>query len=405
MGSSANLPDTQAQLTSNKSPQSERKTNPGKKMKAGELVIAKASTSVSNDTLNQTPAQPSKSSPVVEVPATIEIPTIGLAEAESHSSTKATSEDKKAIILEDDLAFVKPAPKKKLSSKSKRSATTIFEDHVEFAGKSKSPSLGQQQAMRKSALKDVKNDASPAKRKRSGKAVIPDEDDDDDDDDEEEEENLPVKRKASRKSALADDDEDELAFDPQSQDDQVEEPPDGPPKKRGRGRPPKSASRTDTEAIAKPAKQNDHAEAEGNPQSAPENPTKKRGRGRPPKSATSVPVEDDSKGADDTSNNQPEQNEDEDKPPTEKSTETSTADSAQAKQNSATVIPTPSSEKQPSVETQVAPEKKTKASPAAHSPIKSSSPAPFRVGLSKKHRIPSLLRVMRPPPAKLPSKR
>jgi hypothetical protein len=399
MGSSARLPDTQAQLTRNKSPESESKINPEKKMEAAEPAIAKPSTSVANDTLNQTPAQPSKSSPVVEVPATIEIFAAKLAEAESQSAGKATSEDKKAIILEDDLAFAKSAPKKKLSSKPKRSATTIFEDHVEFAGKSKSPSLSQQQAMRKSALKDVKNDASPAKRKRSGKAVIPDEDDED------EEENLPVKRKASRKSALPDDDEDELAFDPQSQDDQADEPPGEPPKKRGRGRPPKSAAKVDAEATAKSAKQDDRVEADSNPQPAPEKPTKKRGRGRPPKSAASVPVEDESKDADETSNNHLEHNEDQDKPPAEKPAESLTTDSAQAKQNSATVIPTPSPEKQPSAETQAAPEKKTKASPAAHSPIKSSSPAPFRVGLSKKHRIPSLLRVMRPPPAKLPSKR
>lgn len=399
MGSSADLPDTQPQLTSNGSPQSERKTNAGKNLEAAESAIAKTSKGVANETLGQTPAQFSKSSPVIEVPATIETPAAGLAEAEPHSAAKATSEDKKTIILEDDLAFVKPAPKKKLSSKSKRSATTIFEDHVEFAGKSKSPSLSQQQAMRKSALKDIKNDPSPAKRKRSGKAVIPDEDDED------EEENLPVKRKASRKSVLPDDDEDELAFDPQLQDDQADEPPDEPPKKRGRGRPPKSASKADAEATAKPAKQDDHVEADSNPQPAPENPTKKRGRGRPPKSAASVPVEDESKDADETSNNQPEHNEDQDKPPAEKPAESSTTGSAQAKQNSATVIPTPSPEKQPSAETQAAPEKKTKASPAAHSPIKSSSPAPFRVGLSKKHRIPSLLRVMRPPPAKLPSKR
>ncbi|GAB7325994.1 hypothetical protein MBLNU13_g10037t2 [Cladosporium sp. NU13] len=399
MGSSANLPDTQPQSTSNQSPKSERKTNLAKNLEAAEPAIAKASESVTKDTLSHTPNQLSQSSPVVEVPATIETPAAQLAKAELHSTTKALSEEKKAIILEDDLASVKPAPKKKLSSKSKRSATTIFEDHVKFAGKSRSPSLSQQQAMRESALKYVKNDASPAKRKRNGKAVILDEDDGD------EEENLPVKRKGSRKVALPDDDEDELAFDPQSQDDQADEPPDEPPKKRGRGRPPKLASKADAEATAKSAKQADHAEADGNPQPASEKPAKKRGRGRPPKSAASVPVEDESKGADDTSYDQLEHHEDEEKPPAEKPTETSTADSTHAKQNSATVIPTPSPEKQPSAETQVAPEKKTTASPAAHSPIKSSSPAPFRVGLSKKHRIPSLLRVMRPPPAKLPSKR
>jgi hypothetical protein len=398
-GSSANLPDTQPQLTSNESPKSGRKTNPGKNMEPPEPTIAKANKSVANDTLDQTPAQSSKSSPVVEVPATIETPVAELTEAVSHSTTKATSEDKKAIILDDDLAFAKPAPKKKSSSKSKRSATTIFEDHVEFTGKPRSPSLSQQQAMRKSALKDVKNEASPVKRKRSGKAVILD------DDDEDEEENLPVKKKSSRKVALPDDDEDELAFDPQSQDDQADELPDEPPKKRGRGRPSKAASKAEAEATAKSTKRDDGAEADDNVQPVLEKPAKKRGRGRPPKSAASVPVEEEIKGAEDTSNIQLEPHEDEDKPSAEKSTETPDAESTQAKPNSATVIPTPSPEKQSSVETKAAPDKKPKASPAAHSPIKSSSPAPFRVGLSKKHRIPSLLRVMRPPPVKSPSKR
>ena len=398
VGSSANLPDTQTQLTSNESPKSERKTKLSKNLEAAEPAIATANKSVTNDSPSATPAHLSKSSPVVEVPATIETPAAESKEAVPHSTTKATSEDKKAIILDDDLAFAKPPPKKKLASKSKRSATTIFEDHIEFAGKSKSPSLSQQQAMRKSALKDVKNDASPVKRRRSGKAVILD------DEDEDEEENLPVKKSSSRKVAVPDDDdEDELAFDPQSQHDQVDEPPDEPPKKRGRGRPSKSASKADAEATTKSAKQDDHADVDDTVQPAPEKPTKKRGRGRPPKSAASVPVEDESKDADETNNDQTKQHDD--KSLGEKSTDTPDTESAQAKQNSATVIPTPSPEKQPSMETKAAPDKKTKASPAAHSPIKSSSPAPFRVGLSKKHRIPSLLRVMRPPPAKLPSKR
>lgn len=395
MGSNANLPDTQPQPISNESPKPERKTNPGKNTEATEPTVAQASKSAASGAFGQTPAQFSKSSPVVEVPATIESPAAELTEAVPHSTTKATSEDKKAIILDDDLAFAKPVPKKKLASKSKRSATTIFEDHVEFTGQSRSPSLSQQQAMRKSALKDVKNEASPVKRKRSGKAVIPD------DDDEDEEENLPAKKKTFRKVALPDDEEDELAFDPQSQSDQADEPPDEPPKKRGRGRP--SKAKADAEANAKSTKQDNGAEADGNAQPAPEKPAKKRGRGRPPKSAASVPIEDESKGEDEASNDQPEQHPD--TLPAEKSNETPDAGSTQAKQNSATVIPTPSPEKQPSVETKAASEQKPKASPAAHSPIKSSSPAPFRVGLSKKHRIPSLLRVMRPPPAKLPSKR
>jgi hypothetical protein len=399
MGSSANPVYTQLEPTSKElSPKTSKKTKPVRELEAAEATRTAASRSSANETLSQSVTQVPKPSPVVEVPATIETSPAESKETMPHSAINTSTENSKVIDSKDGLAFAKPAPKKKPAPKSKpkRSSTTIFEDHVEFTGKSKSPSLSQQQAMRQSAFIDVKNEATPLKRKRSGKAVILD------DEDENEEEDLPVRNKRIRKAVLPDDDEDELAFDPQSQDDQADEPPDEPPKKRGRGRPSKSVSKGDAEATAKSAKQEDHAKADGTVQPAPEKPTKKR-RGRPPKSAASVPMEDESKDADDTSNDQPARQED--KQSAEKSIETSAAESTQAKSNSATEIPTPSPEKQPSVEAKTAPDKKTKASPTAHSPIKSSSPAPYRVGLSKKHRIPSLLRVMRPPPTKLPSKK
>ena len=397
IGSSANSVDAQPQSAGKElSPRTARKIkNLVQKSEAAEPVNKTASRSVANETLSQTSDQLSKPSPIVEVPATVETPSDEMKEARPLRATEVPSEDTTDVNPKEDFAFAKPAPKRKPASKSKRSSTTIFEDHVDFTGKSISPSLSQQQAMRQSALTDVKNDASPVKRRRSGKAVVPGDEDD-------EEEVEPVKPKRGRKVALPDDDEDELAFDPQAQDDQADEAPDEPPKKRGRGRPSKSASKVDLEPIAKYAKQDDHVKADDDIQPAPEKPTKKR-RGRPPKSAASVPAEVEDKVADDTSNVQLEQQED--KLPAEKSIETSAPDSTHAKLNSATEIPTPSPEKRPSVETKVAPEKTAKASPAAHSPIKSSSPAPYRVGLSKKHRIPSLLRVMRPPPAKLPSKR
>lgn len=296
----------------------------------------------------------------------------------------------------DEFAFAKPAPKTKPAAKSKRSSTTIFEDHVDFTGKSRSPSLSQQQATRQSALKDVKNEATPAKRKRSGKAVVISDDDDDD----HEEQDLNVKAKRTRKVVLQDDDdEDELASDPNLRDKRSDGPPDVPPKKRGRGRPPKTPSKPDADESVRTARHTDRGEPDELATTTLEEPPKKR-RGRPPKSAVSAPTVDESNNEDDAKDDQAEPQED--KAPAKKSIEDSAEDTAPSK-TSAT-IPTPSPEKQPSVETKVVPEKKTKASPAAHSPIKGSSPAPYRVGLSKKHRIPSLLRVMRPPPAPMKRK-
>lgn len=348
------------------------------------------SRSTTSDSLSQVQAQEYKPSPVVKVPATSDAKPSQSIEATPQTVIGPASQDDKSTKQNDDFAFAKPALKIKLASKSKRSSTTIFEDHVDFTGKSRSPSLSQQQALRKTALKDVKNEATPAKRKRSGKAVFPDDEEDDD------EQDVTVKAKRTRKVVLQDDDddEDELASDPNARNKARDEPPDEPPKKRGRGRPPKTPSKPGVDESAKPAKQADRGEPDELATTTPEEPTKKR-RGRPPKSAASAPIVDESKDQDDAKDEEVEPQDD--KAPAKKSIEEPAEETAPSKTSAS--IPTPSPEKQPSAETKVAPEKKTKASPAAHSPIKSSSPAPYRVGLSKKHRIPSLLRVMRPPPA------
>jgi hypothetical protein len=129
-------------------------------------------------------------------------------------------------------------------------------------------------------------------------------------------------------------------------------------------------------------------------------PLPKKRRGRPSKSAAAVVEEvDNSKDVEDAEASviEPEGKDAPAKQPADEPTKESTP----AKQI-ATEIPTPSPELQPPApaEKTAAPKKPAKVSPPAHSPIKSSSPAPYRVGLSKKHRIPSLLRVMRPPPPK-----
>ena len=303
---------------------------------------------------------PQTSSPVVELPAV----------EKSHSIQETPqAEDapvSKEVKRNDDFVFTKPAPKSRPAAKSIRSSTTIFEDHIGLTGKSRSPSLSQQQAIRQSVLLDVKNEASPAKPRRGGKHVIPDDDDD----------------------------EDELALEPTHE----EQPSVEEPKKRGRGRPSKAAAaKASKKATTKPSKSITHNSESEDDEIALEAPPKKR-RGRPPKSAA-VQDLDSSKDSDhpDTGLAEAEKNDSSAKQLVDEQTKESTP----AKQIP-TEIPTPSPETQPPAYTDkpVALKKPDKVSPPAHSPIKSSSPAPYRVGLSKKHRIPSLLRVMRPPPAK-----
>jgi hypothetical protein len=338
-----------------------------RKRKSTEVIDATDAETTTTDKTSQDQAAhqistiPQTSSPVVELPAVEKAqPIQEIPKTEAAPTAKDTPKD--------DFAFAKPAPKSRPAAKSIRSSTTIFEDHVGLTGKSRSPSLSQQQAIRKSVLIDVKNEASPAKPRRGGKHVIPDDDDD----------------------------EDELALEPAHE----EQPPVEEPKKRGRGRPSKAAAaKASKKAPAKAAKPTTRDSESEDDEIALMAPPKKR-RGRPPKSAAAVEEDlDNSKDAEnaDASVVEPEEEAASAKQPVEEPTKESTP----AKQI-ATEIPTPSPELQPPApaEKTAASKKLAKVSPPAHSPIKSSSPAPYRVGLSKKHRIPSLLRVMRPPPPK-----
>ena len=330
---------------------------------------------------------PQTSSPVVELP--------GFEKPQTSQETPKTEAAPivKEVRKDDDFAFAKPAPKSRPASKSIRSSTTIFEDHVGLTGKSRSPSLSQQQAMRQSVLLDVKNEATPVKPRRGGKHVVPDDDDDED----EKNEATPAKPKRGGKHVVPDDDddEDELALEPAHE----EQPPVEEPKKRGRGRPTKAAAaKASKKAAAKPAKPAVHDPESEDDEIALMPPPKKR-RGRPPKSAAAVEDVENSKDIEDAEASviESEGKDTAAKQPVDEPAKENTP----AKQI-ATEIPTPSPELQPPApaEKTAAPKKTAKVSPPAHSPIKSSSPAPYRVGLSKKHRIPSLLRVMRPPPPK-----
>lgn len=370
MGSNGPAKSDQPLVASKKvSPSVERKSESIQQTDVLDGVISAVKDLRQDQGTNRTSDVPFAPSPIVEVPGFVETQAPQPKQQNVEARTVSASQASDAGSHKDDTIFVKPAPRPKSASKSKRSSTTIFEDHVDFTRKSRSPSLSQQQAIRQSALRDVKNEASPIKSRRGRKPVI------------------------------HDDDEDELAADPALQDQNAEETPDEPPKKRGRGRPPKAASKGDGKKAAKSAKQvslgleDDDDEDE----IAIEQPAK-RPRGWPPKSADSASSASESKEAGDCKTDAFKWPEEE--ATTEKSVEDSMEDSTPATLNTVKEIPTPSPEKQLSTESSGGPEKPVKPSPTTHSPIKSKSPAPYRVGLSKKHRIPSLLRVMRPPPPK-----
>ena len=287
------------------------------------------------------------------------------AQPEPHAKEPPASPEKSkaAAQHDEDKIFVKPAiptPKPKGSSRARRAQTTIFEDHVEFMGSRRSPNLSQQQAKRKSALEDVKNEAvSKSQRKR--KAVVADDSDD----------------------------EDELAKENES----MPEKAASPPKKR-RGRPAKSQKQAQSKATVKDSDEDeDHDEAQAEAEadeSEAEEPPKKRRQGRTTKAASKANFQDiNETAAAKESGKDPEK-------PSNNGEEVPQPASTPSKASApAAEIPTPSPEK-PTENANSTPQKAT-SSKTQHSPIKSSSKMPLRVGLSKRHRIPPLLRINKPP--------
>lgn len=249
-----------------------------------------------------------------------------------------------------------PPAKKKLSAKAKRAQTTIFEDHVEFIGSQRSLNLSQQQAQRK-ALRITDNGSNRKKRK----TVVSD-----------------------------DENEDESIVDiAEKEEERV------PPKKRGRGRPPKATTKPtqkSAEKVLEDSEPENEIEAEIQPEPSKQASMEKTliVTAAPPEAIKKAENNDARNVSLDTTSKTLTQHE------TEEDTENSNQiepSSTPEKTPTAREIPTPSPEKE-----NPAPQKDTsKGTPTSHSPIKGSSKVPLRVGLSKRQRIPSLLRVMRPP--------
>lgn len=288
-------------------------------------------------------------------------------------------EPKSVPVREEELVKptgtnVKPTPKPKSTAKAKRSHTTIFEDHVEFTGSQRTPSLSQQQANRKLVLEGVKNEATEPPKKKRRKVV---------DSDEEDELALDASGGGLEKA-------EELVG-------QLEQEPEEPPKKRGRGRPPKATTSTKAKSVER-VLEDSEAEPDDEPEQDSVDPPKAGRRGRKPKAAAV---------AQPNAKSQPTSNEahagdlEEQKTVSDKVSGDSAAPAAVASpvksKTPAEQGPTPSPEKQTAGKGAITPPKTaTKAGATSHSPIKSASKVPLRVGLSKRQRIAPLLRLVKP---------
>lgn len=313
----------------------------------------------------------------------------------SQATPQVLSQDQCQKSCIESNIFVKPslpARKSKQTSKTKRSHTTIFEDHVEYTQTRPSPSLSlsQRQAKRKAvALQDVKNESSPVVSQRRNKVVASD--DEDEDEDELSLDTAPafgvdsvrsVKNRTVSEASKKTEPETKTAEDNRTvSKDEASENPDAsepPKKKRGRGRP-----RIDSTATApEPAKANTASQ----PPDADRSDAAARDE-LPP---------DDGTATNETKN---------DAAQPQSTPENQTATSASNDPDRATQDPTPScspqrqtTEQEAATKTAIktAPAPAPKSSPTTHSPIRSSSAVPLRVGLSKRQRIPPLLKTMKP---------
>lgn len=296
--------------------------------------------------------------------------------------------------LRDDNIFVKPpltlkasqesismrAPvKPSTASKARRSHTTIFEDHIEFAGGKISPSLNQRQARRKSALQDVRNEA-PTRRKR--RAVVQDDEDEDNDDEltdsfRQQESQKLTSSKASNKILVIDSDAEseslEITLDPN--DDKVGS--HAKPTKRGRGRPAKkSAIPAPAEEIA-PTKKS-RAQAPKSTLMVHSNDEVEEEEEAPRQDVSETPA---AVNHEKTTERLPEMEPENGLASGDKSPVRTPASPALADLTPSEKMNTPEA---------------PKPKPGTHSPIKNTSGAPLRVGLSKRSRIQPLLRMMKP---------
>ncbi|EME40616.1 hypothetical protein DOTSEDRAFT_55777 [Dothistroma septosporum NZE10] len=359
------------------------------------------------------------------------------------------------------LLMLPPTMLTSASKKGRRSKTTIFEDHVDFGGSQRSPNLSQQQAKRKAAMKNVKNESTQKSRRK----VVPDDDDNEEDElamEEADAEEPPPKQSRGRpakattqkpadstegvrKRFSAPDDEDQIelahpakpkargrpktVLEDSDDEEDVDLAAAKPPAKKGRGRPPK----------AKPTgKVIQDSDAEIDELEAEESVTKKA-RGRPAKAKSKEKVFEDLNAEEEALDDEVEHDVGIDEPPKEKrpgrppkaqpgidvnASETAAEEGRKvdiplsdiSAVNKGDSSPTkaaltrkdsnqqPKAREMPSPESTPPGESQTKPCSATHSPIKSITKSNgsggfpvYRVGLSKTRKIPSLLKVVGKP--------
>ncbi|KAK3630441.1 hypothetical protein LTR56_009509 [Elasticomyces elasticus] len=342
------------------------------------------------------------------------------------ANPSSSSPSKKLV---DNDSFLKPIPKTKSTSRVKRSQTTIYEDHVDFSSQ-RTPTLSQQQAKRQAALQNISSDAVEAKANQKKRRTVVDEDEDVEPNEkvqspakEQQAPKLGLKPQTApkkRRKIVEDDDEEfeQGAGAPAEQDDELQPATDMEvaPKKRGRGRPPKAA------AAMEPMQDNEAGtDANKSPEEVEEAP-KKPAKGRKSRKSTGPSVntqllDDPNNGMDmeniemDETSKKPGRGRKASTPavkPTEVETEHEKDEAPKTPHEprtanevvgsirpaaSGTQEPTPSPEKIAQAKAVTLP---PKPSPTSHSPLKSSSTGPLRVGLNKRQRIPPLLRSIRP---------
>ncbi|KAI6827322.1 hypothetical protein KC332_g8159 [Hortaea werneckii] len=360
------------------------------------------------------------------------------AEATLQQELESTSTQTKSLVIDEtqparpsskhqDRFFadeIKVNPTRKPTSASKkpsRAKTTLYEDHLDHDAAQRTPSLSQQQAHRKRAFKDITNQKLTSSTQRPEQSLV-DHDEEEDElardfsaaepdgakndsqasGDKSQHDKSPKKRGRGRppkRTATQRDRSTENNIDNLEAEEDIDgiSGPDGKeeamPKKRGR--PPKKARNTLTGANGEKPDNRGEDEAidandiEHNDEVRPE----RKGRGRPPKVV--IPVQSEQAEQSPLADGPSEQSSHPLNEPREKETGLEESLSNPIETNtSAKQAPTPSPEKSAVGKSTPPP---NRASPTSHSPIKSSSKVPYRVGLSKRQKIPSLLRTMRPP--------
>lgn len=266
--------------------------------------------------------------------------------------------DQAKDVISPPASVERSTQKLKTALKPKPSQTSVFEDEVEASGSQGVTDLSQTQVKKSNPLQNVQNEAKFSTQRKRRNVILDDEDEDEDDGDEKNDKSESVNEPAPAQ-------EDNTA-----------------PKKRGRGRPPKSTMKAQADVVDEVSTVSG-GNAEGRP--APKDGPKKGGRERPSKRAEASKS---TAGLDDPTNRSVSGNEAmHDAPGIPSNSSTASVKKAASEvtdtNQSSEQLPTPSKEKSNT-------SKDAKANPTSHSSVAKLPNIQYRVGLSQRARIPRL---------------